>query len=215
MSQYPKLICFDWDGTLVDSMDVITKAMQMLAKKYDFPRPTKEMLEQHAGISLQGILDVFFKGKLSEKQFIDAYSKEYDKLSEPPLFRNARHVLEAVHHAGIAIAIVTNKDRASLTRELNAHDVEQYIDSIWVAEDYDAKPSPVMIRYAMTAHQAVSENTWMIGDSLADIYAASSAGCSKIAIVGTKTIPQWVENVFFVEDIQSVLQLLQESLDTK
>ena len=208
----PKLICFDWDGTLINTDSNIEKAMIATGQEFNIKSIDTSVLDVHRGQDLSLLFKESMGLKCTQDVF-EAYHKHYDKLPHATLFEGVRELLSQLRSAGMMIAIVTNKSRIALDRELKLVDIESLIDSTWTADEHTPKPSPVMILSAVSAHLCDAEEAWMIGDSMADLYAASRAGCARTVIVRNHLpVPKWVSNVTLVPSITALHQLISEEI---
>lgn len=104
-----KAVIFDQDGTLVNTIPLLAKAMQEAAKDLTGKKiETKEIIK-YFGPSEKGTLNLVIPGY--EKAF-DLYIEYYEKLHDeicPAPFEGIRELLEALKKNGIKIALVTGK----------------------------------------------------------------------------------------------------------
>lgn len=206
----PQMICFDWDGTLIDSFDKIASCIFTTAKQMGLKKATKPSIKTKIGLPFEQLIEELY-GSVCPKDFIDQYHKVYDAMPVPKLFPNCVHMLNTLRNHGILVVMVTNKSRRSAEAELIGHGILELFDSIWVAEELAAKPSPLMLHHAMTSHQATPEQVWMVGDSSADLHAAYNAGCKAVLCDDVK-IPPWIENVEHIDDLAEILKLVGDKI---
>ena len=211
MSTQPKLVCFDWDGTLIDSFDKIAKCILETGKLLGFKSVKLSQVKSKIGLSLEELLCGLY-GDVDVAQFQKHYERVYLDLAPPLLFPGCAKMLRALKEKDILVAIVTNKSRLSLEAELLQTGVSKYIDSIWVAEEYAAKPSPIMLHHAMTSHQLSSNDVWMVGDSLPDLYSACAASVGKVVLVEDLPIPNWVSTAVLIDDLSEIVSLIYEGV---
>lgn len=209
MSDRPKLICFDWDGTLIDSFDKIATAVYKTAANLGYKSVPKTRIKRKIGLSFGQLLAELY-GKVQEEDFIEEYHHIYGKMPAPALYPGCVKLLESLIAEGIQVAIVTNKSRLSTEAELEAHGISHLISSIWVAEELVPKPSPLMLHHAASSHQLLPSELWMVGDSLPDMYSGSSAGVAKIVLVEDLPVPASVTNVAKVTALTQILELLNQ-----
>ena len=65
-----------------------------------------------------------------------------------------------------------------------------------------------MLRYAISAHHVLPHETWMIGDSLPDFYAAQTANVGRIILLNPSHTPSWGENVIKIKKLNELYDLL-------
>ena len=211
MSNRPKLICFDWDGTLIDSFDKIATGEYKAAANLGYKSVPKAKIKRKIGISFEQLLFELY-GEVQADDFVDEYHHIYGEMPTPVLYPGCVKLLESLASEGIQVAIVTNKSRLSTERELEAHSLTHLIGSIWVAEELVAKPSPLMLHHAASSHQLTHSELWMVGDSLPDMYAGSAAGVAKVVLVEDLPIPACVTNVEKVTSLTQILDLLNQAV---
>lgn len=207
----PKLICFDWDGTLIDSFEKIATAIFETAKKIGLKKATKPSIKSKIGLPFEQLLKELY-GVVDVEDFIDQYHRMYDQLPTPKLFPNCVHMLSTLKENGYLLAIVTNKSRRSAEAEIDAHNLREMFDAIYCSEELAAKPSPLMLHHAMTSHQVLPSETWMVGDSTADLLAGHAAGCAKVVLCEALKVPPWIEQAVVIEDLAHILKHVSETI---
>lgn len=208
MSRRPKLICFDWDGTLIDSINKIAIAMVEAGVSMGCKRIHPRAIENNIGMPFEELITKFY-GDINVDLFIKTYNEVYLDLPPAPLFPGTIELIHRLKH-GFLLAIITNKSRKLLEVELKQHNLQSSFHSFWVADEYSAKPSPIMLQFAIGAHHVTSEETWLIGDSLADYHAGQNAKIAKIVLININAMPAWADNVDCVQSIQAVYQLFNQ-----
>lgn len=206
MTGRPKLICFDWDGTLVDSFDKIARCIVETAKEMNLKQVSQSAIKAKIGISLEELLDTSY-GKVNYSEFQRRYEQIYLDLAPPLLYPNCVKMLQKLKRSGILLAIVSNKSRLSVEAELEATNVAKYFDSIWVAEEFAAKPSPIMFHHVMTSYQLGCEDVWMVGDSLPDLHAAYAASLAKIILVEKLPVPKWITQAEIISNLEEISEI--------
>lgn len=211
MSARPKLVCFDWDGTLIDSFDKIATAIHKTATSFGCKPATKSRIKRKIGLSFTQLLSELY-GHVHEQDFLDEYHHIYNQMPAPMLYPGCVRLLEVLVSQDIQIALVTNKSRRSTEAELEAHQLTHLISSIWVAEELVAKPSPVMLYHAASSHQLSTSELWMVGDSLPDMYAGHTAGVGKIVLVEDLPVPSCISKVEKVQSLDQIINLLNQTV---
>ena len=92
------LIVFDWDGTLVDSIDWIVYCLQKAAGEYGCNVPEKQAAKDIIGLSIQRAMETLFPGtdQKTQEQLIACYSKQFfsKQITEDDLFRGVSEMLK-------------------------------------------------------------------------------------------------------------------------
>ena len=73
------LIVFDWDGTLMDSVDWIVQCLIVAAKEQGCIVPVEQNIRDIIGLSIHKSLDRLFPtlDKPARKDFIESYSRAF------------------------------------------------------------------------------------------------------------------------------------------
>ncbi|MFP3514679.1 HAD-IA family hydrolase [Pseudomonas sp. SIMBA_077] len=184
-SEY-KLLIFDWDGTLADSIGRIVTAMQVAAQRAGRPERDEESIRGIIGLGLpEAILTLY--PDMAEPQVIafrQHYADVYIALDEhpSPLFAGVADTLESFRADGYRMAVATGKARRGLNRVLKAHGWERFFDITRAADETASKPDPLMLNQIL-AHCAMSpRQALMVGDASFDLLMARNAGIDSVAV---------------------------------
>lgn len=79
---HKQTVIFDFDGTLVDSVQGIMHAVKMLAERHNYPIPSKNTVEHVISVGSAAILRTIVGNDLSEDKF-SALQKEFCTLRTP------------------------------------------------------------------------------------------------------------------------------------
>ncbi len=181
-----KLVIFDWDGTVMDSVGRIVSSMQAAANSSGIAIPTEQAVKDIIGLSLDKALDKLFP-QADEQQrlaLVDGYRDQYVTLNktETPLFSGAEHLLNELRDTGHYLAVATGKARRGLNRVFESTALGDRFHTSRCADEAESKPSPDMIHQIMTELSVEPEQTIMIGDSMYDMEMARSAGVARIGV---------------------------------
>lgn len=179
-----RLAIWDMDGTIVDSRDVIQRAMVRAFETASLAPPEYEKTRRIVGLGLYEACQILAPPDISEdrlSQLVDAYRGAFRTLrGEPdfhePLYDGAVETLEQLRDEGWLIAMATGKSRAGIRSLFDTHTLEHFFDTIWCADDGPGKPHPFMVEQAMSALGTEPGASLMIGDAIHDIAMGRAAG---------------------------------------
>ncbi len=182
MSNNIKLAVFDLDGTLVDSVGHIARAVNETAKILQIPPPTADAIPRVIGLSLDLALEKLFPGH-DTKTYAEAdrvYRKLFADWREQSghvetLFPGTHQTLDALESAGYILGIATGKGRRGVDFLLNHHGLVGRFVTIQTPDVAPGKPDPGMLLQAMSETGATPAKTVMIGDTTYDIGMALAA----------------------------------------
>lgn len=185
MKEY-KLVIFDWDGTLMDSVARIVSSMQAAASCCQLAIPTATQVKEIIGLSLPIALERIFPLG-SEKQLsamLEQYKYQYvDGDNTPtPLFENALSLLTALKLENKLLAVATGKGRQGLQRVLSVTDTEHFFHASRCGGEALSKPDPQMVLSLLKELNVLPEHAVMIGDTSHDMAMAQAAGVDRIGI---------------------------------
>lgn len=178
-----KLVIFDLDGTLLNTIDDLATSTNYALQKNGFP--THELPEYKFFVG-NGINKLFERalpeGEKTEenimkvrKEFLIHYNIHNADLSKP--YPGIESLLESLQSKGIKIAVASNKYHEA-TKKLISEFFPK-IDFVAVfgqREGVPAKPSPDVVLEILSQTGCEKEDTLYIGDSNVDMQTAINAG---------------------------------------
>lgn len=180
------LIIFDWDGTLINSIDWITHCLQHAAKCCEFPIPDSQGAKDVIGLSIKNAMQALFPDtdEKTQEQLVACYSREYHskQITKNDLFPGVYDMLVQLNQDGYQLAVATGKNRAGLQHALQATETEALFCTTRCADETASKPDPKMLREIIQHTQTANERALMVGDSIHDLQMADSAHISFIAV---------------------------------
>jgi phosphoglycolate phosphatase len=179
------LLIFDWDGTLIDSIDWIARCLQNAANDTRHDIPDYQAAKDVIGLSIEHAIEALYPAANSVEvlDLVSRYETAYfsKKISRDDLFSGVFEMLETLNQNGYKLAIATGKTREGLDEALSATKTEHLFCITRCADETQSKPHPLMLEEIMAFTNILPEKTLMIGDSTHDLQMAMNA---KIASIG-------------------------------
>ncbi|EKG2506127.1 phosphoglycolate phosphatase [Vibrio vulnificus] len=189
-----KLIAFDLDGTLLDSVPDLAVAADQATRAVGFPGVTELQVRDYVGNGADILIgralsqSLTINPELSDELrtearelFDDFYQQTGHKLSH--LYPTVKETLKELHQAGFTLALVTNKPSKFVPDVLQQHGIADYFVDVLGGDSFpEKKPNPIALNWLMEKHQIQPTEMLMVGDSKNDILAAKNAGCASFGL---------------------------------
>jgi pyrophosphatase PpaX len=177
---------FDFDGTLVDTTEMIHQGMRHAAStvlgREDIPRET---LLANVGQPLPRQMELIDAGRA--ELLLEAYRRHHEENHDALIeeFPNIEKSLSRLRSAGVKVAVVTSKRQASVEMALkNFPGLRNVVDRFVTLEDtteHKPHPEPLLKGLELLGGIPKDEGAY-VGDSPFDVEAARAAGLTSVAV---------------------------------
>jgi phosphoglycolate phosphatase len=189
-----KLLLFDLDGTLLDSVPDLAFSINEMLKKLGKSTFSIDIIRTWVGngaetlvnraLSGNVIIDTKLNLHLKNKAlnlFLDIY--KHNSYNNTIIYPNVQSTLNILKNKGYILSIVTNKPYEFVEPILKAFEIDYLFSCIVGANTTEyKKPNPAPLLYACDNQNIIIEKTIMIGDSKNDIIAANNCDMDSIAV---------------------------------
>jgi phosphoglycolate phosphatase len=179
------LIAFDWDGTLFDSTQIITRCIQAAVVDVGGAKPTDEAASYVIGMALMSALAHAAPDVPQDKYPLlgERYRFHYMlHANDIALFEGVLPLLAALRERHHWLAVATGKSRRGLDDALHTAALKGVFDASRTADETAGKPHPRMLLELMREFGVEPERTLMIGDTTHDLQMAVNAGCASVGV---------------------------------
>ena len=182
-----KLIIFDLDGTLIDSVADITYTLNQLVKSMGFDPYPVNTVRHFIGKGVRHLLQEALRTDSS--RILDEAEASYLKLYNQHLldstlpYPGTRETLEVLysHHR---LAVLTNKPERESRAILDGLNLSHFFDFVYGGDSLvSRKPNPVGIHSLMKKFGSSCPQTLMVGDSAVDLATARNARVKSCLVV--------------------------------
>ena len=189
------LICFDLDGTLVDTASEIAEAANRALQSHGIARrPTAEITWLIGAGTRELMLNLLARCLLEQPELAgrvqpDAVLQSMDEHyaittgSQAVPYGGCHDALEALRAAGVKLACVTNKELRHAHRVLKVTRLDDYFDLVIGGDSLpEKKPHRSVLRHVAQTLEVSLARTAHLGDSITDVTAARNAGVAAWAV---------------------------------
>ena len=204
-----KLIIFDLDGTLVNSIADITNALNYAIEPYGFEQLTVERTTSLVGEGVTRLIEKLVGQKPSDlkdvvlKRFLEYYSEHLTDFTVP--YPGVRETLQIL--GNYRKAVISNKREDLSKRLLEALELSCYFDIIWGSDSVsEKKPSPAPVLEMLKKLSCGPDEAVMVGDSNYDIEAGRAAGLKTVAVsYGYRHISLLKDADFLIDNMKELI----------
>lgn len=193
MTQQFKLIGFDLDGTLVNSLPDLALSLNSAFAEVGLPQAPEELVLTWIGngadvlfakgMEWTGKADDFSQEELAQikRRFGYFYGENVCNISK--LYPNVKETLEALKAQGYILAVVTNKPTKHVLPVLQAFKIDHLFSEALGGQSLpQIKPHPAPLYYLCGKFGLYPHEMLFVGDSKNDILAAKAAGCKSVGL---------------------------------
>lgn len=208
-------VIFDLDGTLIDSAQQITNALNLTSDYFGENRVSLGQVKSLLGKPLHEILATLNLGVLLPEQFIMRFRKNLETLINQGnlAFPYVAELLQTIKRQGKSIGIATSKPSELAKSVVENSILNGQINFVQGTDNTLHKPHPHVIQQCMKG--LGSSKALMIGDRREDLAAANAAGIQSIGIAQSSHSKNdlWLDKPLLVVDaIQDLLTLFNHKV---
>lgn len=184
MMRTPRLLIFDWDGTLMDSPRRIVASLRAAMVESGLAPHPDDRLASVIGLALREAwceLVPDADGPLLER-LVEAYRQQFliDCPVPQGLYDGARETLELCAGAGYLLAVASGKSRAGLDRVFAETGLGPLFRATRGADEARSKPDPLMLQQILAELDVAPTEAIMVGDTDFDLEMAQRCGVPSI-----------------------------------
>lgn len=185
-----KLILFDLDGTLLNTIEDLSEAVNHTLSLRGLPQHTVAEYRKMVGNGIRNLIrqampptlkvdDAYVEAFVAD--FKSYYSAHIDVHTRP--YSGMVELLNELHSKGLKLAVASNKFQQGT--ECLVHEFFPEVDFVAILgnrEGFPLKPSPEVVDEVLSKADVSKEAAVMVGDSLTDMQTAANGGIDAIAV---------------------------------
>ena len=180
MQNNAKLIVFDFDGTLADTLDALLGITNKLASEFGYQQITDQQLANLKYLSPIEIIKItkisLWKLPFLMKRVKAEFTQEISKMN---LFPGVVELLDTLKHQGYRLGIVSSNTEANIRSLLKQNQIEELFDFIAGASTFGKGKA---IEKILRQYNCPKSDVVYIGDEIRDIQAARSIKIRIVAV---------------------------------
>lgn len=188
----PRLVMFDLDGTLIDSVPDLAAAVDRMLLELGRPPAGLEAVRHWVGNGAQVLVRRALAGGLEHASvdealaerglelFMEAYARSHDLTV---LYPGVPATLKWLHKQGVEMALITNKPERFVAPLLDQMKIGRYFRWIIGGDTLpQKKPDPSALLLVMKLAGVLPEQALFVGDSRSDVLASKAAGVQCVGL---------------------------------
>lgn len=190
--ELPRLVMFDLDGTLVDSVPDLAAAVDKSLLQLGQPAAGIGQVRDWVGNGARVLVRRALAGGLQHEHIDDAYAEQALELFMQAyaeghaltlIYPGVRETLDWLHAQRVEMAIITNKPERFVAPLLDDKGLGRYFRWIIGGDTLpQQKPDPAALLHVLQLARVEARQALFIGDSRNDVLAAKAAGVPCVAL---------------------------------
>lgn len=185
MNKPYRLVIFDWEGTLGDTLGPLIHCLADTAECMGLGEFDSTFARRFIEFGLLTVIKKLFSNITSEQQIMLASTVQqtaYTRFNKAYLLPGAKNILSQLKKTSTMLAIATNKSEQSLKRALQQCKLSDFFQITRSAGILPAKPCPQMLIEILDSLGVSAQDALMIGDSAVDIEMANNINMDAIGV---------------------------------
>jgi phosphoglycolate phosphatase len=175
-----KILLFDFDGTIVDSLFLVKKILNDLSSKYRYRTIENKDVEMLRGKGPKEILKLLKVPKAMIPFIaVDVKRIYQNDLTSVFLVKGIKETLDDLYKKGFGLGILTSNGEKNVKTFLKLHQID-FVDFVYA--DIHIFGKSRSIEKALEKNGIAKKNVIYIGDEIRDIDAAKKVGIKIIAV---------------------------------
>lgn len=176
-----KVIIFDFDGTLADSLNLFIEISNYFADKYSFKKILPEQIEYIRSLSSNEIRK-FLGVPIYKMPFLAPRFRKrtYSFVNKLKLFDGIEDLIKSLYEKGYVLGIISMNSAENVNKFLNEKKLLSFIDFVYSANVFQGKEK--IIKKWLNINKCKYSKVIYVGDEIRDIISCKHSGVPIIAV---------------------------------
>lgn len=175
-------VFYDWDGCMVQSLQMWLDINLKLFKDRDNPNGIEEILRIDYHNHLESLTGLGIKEP--EKYREELIAEGHKRIANILFHKNAIEAITELHKRGFNLGIVSMQKKHLIEEKLKDSEIADFFTSVIAQEDVtNTKPDPEGVNISLEKFGIKPQQALIIGDSPSDINAARNSGITSILYI--------------------------------
>ena len=178
-------LIWDWNGTLLDDINICIECINVLLLKYQLNLISKESYREIFTFPVQKYYQKlgFDFSKIDFRIISEEFIAEYNsQLSSCKLFPDVIKTLKFFKKKGNHQLIISAMEHKILVKSIQQRGIINYFDSITGLSNNFAESKTKIAQNIVACNNINLKKTWVIGDTIHDFEVAQQLGCKHILV---------------------------------
>lgn len=183
-----RLVIFDLDGTLTNTIPDIEDNVNKTMRKFGFPEITADEARRFVGNGAKVLIERSLKGVMPENfnEIVDFYNESYNFCGSPKtyVYDGMTELLKELKKEGYLLAVVSNKPQDGTTEVIRKFFGDGLFDYVYgQREGVKTKPDKEPVEIVLKALNVPKKDAVYVGDSEVDALTAINADLYGISVL--------------------------------
>lgn len=208
-----KLVIFDLDGTLLNTIEDIAVSLNKALKNYNLPTHSLDTVLRMVGngvdLLIQRAVKPYDDYFLDVKKFyLEDYNRNCDIKTKP--YKGIKELLQKLKDEGIKIAVLSNKPHIDTVTVINKYFNNTFDYVIGKKDNNRIKPYSDGVNEVMKYFNIKNNNAMFIGDSEVDVETGKNAKMRTIAVTwGFREKDKLIGADFIVSNPSEIINIIE------
>lgn len=210
-----KMIAFDFDGTIADTIPMCIEAFKKAISPYAGHKLTSHEIIQTFGLNEIGMVKKVVKDnwKLALQDFYFYYEKMHNSCTEP--FSEVCDLIKYLKEKNIIVTLITGKGQKSCDISLKKLGMENYFSEIMVGDEIRLNKAESILKL-LKKYSIKNDEFYYVGDAFSDVTACREARVTCLSAAWSESVDleelKKINSAYIFNNISSLKIFLESKL---